>query len=162
PTWRYGRSAPPPAEPTNAFPSARPSTAGAPTMPCPGCATPARWKRCPTPSAATGSSSGPTSPSSSAGSTPSYRIAEVARRTVSEREPRAPLPYNYPWRTRNNAEMIQPTVSAAGRGAMPDVGLEGVSGNGAPDVDVEETREWLDSLESVLQHDGPERARFLL
>jgi pyruvate dehydrogenase E1 component len=45
---------------------------------------------------------------------------------------------------------------------MPDVGLQGVNGNGAPDVDVEETREWLDSLESVLQHDGAERARFLL
>jgi pyruvate dehydrogenase E1 component len=46
---------------------------------------------------------------------------------------------------------------------MPDVGLQGVvDGNGAADADVAETREWLDSLESVLQHDGPERARFLL
>jgi pyruvate dehydrogenase E1 component len=30
------------------------------------------------------------------------------------------------------------------------------------DVDVAETREWLDSLTSVLQTEGPERARFLL
>ena len=44
----------------------------------------------------------------------------------------------------------------------PDVGLRGVNGDGAPDVDAEETREWLDSLESVLQHDGADRARFLL
>src|SRR5262245_2588057 len=35
-----------------------------------------------------------------------------------------------------------------------------VKGNG--DVDTAETKEWLDSLESVLQHEGPERARFLL
>ncbi len=44
----------------------------------------------------------------------------------------------------------------------PDVGLDGVEGNGAVDIDVGETREWLDSLESVLEHTGPERARFLL
>jgi pyruvate dehydrogenase E1 component len=30
------------------------------------------------------------------------------------------------------------------------------------DADPAETREWLDSLEGVLQHEGPERARFLL
>src|SRR5262249_29844868 len=30
------------------------------------------------------------------------------------------------------------------------------------DVDPAETREWLDSLEGVLQTEGPERARFLL
>jgi pyruvate dehydrogenase E1 component len=35
-----------------------------------------------------------------------------------------------------------------------------VRGNG--DADTAETREWLDSLESVLQHEGPDRARFLL
>jgi pyruvate dehydrogenase E1 component len=59
--------------------------------------------------------------------------------------------------------MIQKTVSAEGRGVMPpDVGLQGVNADGAPDVDAEETREWLESLESVLQHDGPDRARFLL
>ncbi len=44
----------------------------------------------------------------------------------------------------------------------PDVGLQSVNGDSAPDVDAEETREWLDSLESVLQHDGADRARFLL
>ncbi|HEX5270192.1 MAG TPA: pyruvate dehydrogenase (acetyl-transferring), homodimeric type [Gemmataceae bacterium] len=44
----------------------------------------------------------------------------------------------------------------------PDVGLRDVNGDGATDVDAEETREWLDSLESVLKHDGPDRARFLL
>ncbi|MES1945525.1 pyruvate dehydrogenase subunit E1 [Salinisphaera sp. PC39] len=30
------------------------------------------------------------------------------------------------------------------------------------DVDAEETREWLDALEAVLEHEGPERAHFLL
>jgi len=34
--------------------------------------------------------------------------------------------------------------------------------NGNGDVDQAETREWLDSLEAVLQNGGPERARFLL
>src|SRR6516162_11316116 len=58
--------------------------------------------------------------------------------------------------------MIQPTVSAAGRAVMPDVGLQSVNGDGAPDADAEETREWLDSLESVLQNEGQDRARFLL
>jgi pyruvate dehydrogenase E1 component len=43
-----------------------------------------------------------------------------------------------------------------------DVGLLDVNEDGAPDVDAEGTREWLDSLESVLQHDGPDRARYLL
>ncbi|HEX5066164.1 MAG TPA: pyruvate dehydrogenase (acetyl-transferring), homodimeric type [Myxococcota bacterium] len=31
-----------------------------------------------------------------------------------------------------------------------------------PDVDPDETREWLDALESVLEHEGPERAHFLI
>ena len=31
-----------------------------------------------------------------------------------------------------------------------------------PDIDPDETREWLDSLESVLEHEGPERAHFLI
>jgi len=31
-----------------------------------------------------------------------------------------------------------------------------------PDIDTQETREWLDSLDSVLEHDGPERTNFLL
>jgi pyruvate dehydrogenase E1 component len=32
----------------------------------------------------------------------------------------------------------------------------------APDVDPQETREWLEALESVLEQEGPERAHFLL
>jgi pyruvate dehydrogenase E1 component len=39
----------------------------------------------------------------------------------------------------------------------PDVALEG---NG--DLDAAETKEWLDALAAVLEHQGPERARFLL
>jgi pyruvate dehydrogenase E1 component len=31
-----------------------------------------------------------------------------------------------------------------------------------PDQDSQETREWLDALDSVLEHEGPERAHFLL
>ncbi len=31
-----------------------------------------------------------------------------------------------------------------------------------PDIDPYETREWLDALEAVLEHEGPERAHFLL
>ena len=30
------------------------------------------------------------------------------------------------------------------------------------DIDALETREWLESLDSVLEHDGPDRANFLL
>jgi pyruvate dehydrogenase E1 component len=41
----------------------------------------------------------------------------------------------------------------------PDVHL-GRNGNG--DIDTAETREWLDSLEGVLQTHGPDRARYLL
>ena len=52
-------------------------------------------------------------------------------------------------------------MEACERAGGADVGLRGVNGDGAPDVDAEETREWLDSLESVLQNEGPERARFL-
>jgi pyruvate dehydrogenase E1 component len=32
----------------------------------------------------------------------------------------------------------------------------------SPDVDPQETREWLEALDSVLEHEGPERAQFLL
>src|SRR5919106_1818073 len=32
----------------------------------------------------------------------------------------------------------------------------------SPDVDPQETREWLDALESVLENEGPQRAHFLL
>jgi pyruvate dehydrogenase E1 component len=31
-----------------------------------------------------------------------------------------------------------------------------------PDIDQQETQEWLDALDSVLRHEGPERAHFLL
>src|SRR5205807_6819112 len=31
-----------------------------------------------------------------------------------------------------------------------------------PDVDIQETQEWLEALEAVVRHDGPERARDLL
>src|SRR5690606_36604709 len=31
-----------------------------------------------------------------------------------------------------------------------------------PDVDQQETQEWLDALEAVLEEEGPERAHFLL
>ena len=30
------------------------------------------------------------------------------------------------------------------------------------DIDALETREWLESLDGVLEHDGPDRANFLL
>ena len=41
--------------------------------------------------------------------------------------------------------------------------MQSPDGNGANgDVDVAETNEWLDSLESVLQNRGQDRARFLL
>jgi pyruvate dehydrogenase E1 component len=40
---------------------------------------------------------------------------------------------------------------------------QGVASNGHNgDADTAETREWLDSLEAVLQHEGPDRARYLL
>ena len=44
------------------------------------------------------------------------------------------------------------------KGSNGDVA--GRDGNG--DVDARETREWMDSLEGVLQSEGPDRARFLL
>ena len=36
------------------------------------------------------------------------------------------------------------------------------NGRSTTDIDAEETRDWLDSLDSVLRHDGADRARFLL
>jgi pyruvate dehydrogenase E1 component len=36
------------------------------------------------------------------------------------------------------------------------------NGKATADIDAEETREWLDSLDSVLRHDGTERATFLI
>jgi pyruvate dehydrogenase E1 component len=43
---------------------------------------------------------------------------------------------------------------------MPSDRVAPESGNG--DVDLAETREWLDSLDAVLQHEGTDRARYLL
>ncbi|MDE2310664.1 MAG: pyruvate dehydrogenase (acetyl-transferring), homodimeric type, partial [Betaproteobacteria bacterium] len=34
--------------------------------------------------------------------------------------------------------------------------------NDTPDIDPQETREWLDALDSVLEHEGPERAHYLI
>ncbi len=34
--------------------------------------------------------------------------------------------------------------------------------NNIPDIDPQETQEWLDALDSVLEHEGPERAHFLI
>src|SRR5437763_12118360 len=31
-----------------------------------------------------------------------------------------------------------------------------------PDVDPQETREWLDAIEGVIEHEGPDRAHFLI
>src|ERR1041384_8415574 len=31
-----------------------------------------------------------------------------------------------------------------------------------PDVDPQETREWLDAIEAVIDHEGPDRAHFLI
>ncbi|WP_394755657.1 pyruvate dehydrogenase (acetyl-transferring), homodimeric type [Rhodoferax sp.] len=37
-----------------------------------------------------------------------------------------------------------------------------LTGASAPDVDSQETREWMDALSAVIQREGPERAHFLL
>jgi pyruvate dehydrogenase E1 component len=50
-----------------------------------------------------------------------------------------------------------PRTTAEGDAMAPNVTL---AGNG--DLDTAETKEWLDSLEAVLQTEGTERARFLL
>src|SRR5437588_7811952 len=42
----------------------------------------------------------------------------------------------------------------------PDAVL--VQSNGQHDVDADETQDWLDALEAVLETEGPDRARFLL
>ena len=36
------------------------------------------------------------------------------------------------------------------------------NGRATTDIDAEETRDWLESLDSVLRNDGADRARFLL
>ena len=40
--------------------------------------------------------------------------------------------------------------------------VENLGSNGARDVDATETREWLEAVDAVVAHDGPERARQLL
>ncbi len=52
-------------------------------------------------------------------------------------------------------ETKQPLPDANGMAPAPPVTVDG-------DADPAETREWLDSLEGVLQHEGPGRAEFLL
>ena len=32
----------------------------------------------------------------------------------------------------------------------------------SPDVDPQETREWLDAIDGVLEHEGADRAQFLI
>jgi pyruvate dehydrogenase E1 component len=39
---------------------------------------------------------------------------------------------------------------------------ENLAGAAAPDVDSQETREWMDALSAVIEREGPERAHFLL
>ena len=42
-------------------------------------------------------------------------------------------------------------------------GVDDVTANGAPsDIDAAETSEWLEALDAVVEHDGPDRARQLL
>ena len=36
------------------------------------------------------------------------------------------------------------------------------NGKAIADIDAEETRDWIDSLDSVVREDGAERARFLI
>ncbi|MGB4345153.1 MAG: hypothetical protein WBJ21_02025, partial [Burkholderiaceae bacterium] len=40
--------------------------------------------------------------------------------------------------------------------------LDVILAQAANDPDVTETQEWLDALEAVLDHEGPERAHYLL
>src|SRR5579871_3826630 len=47
-------------------------------------------------------------------------------------------------------------------GSQAMVSHDGNGRNGQKDIDVAETSEWLDALESVLQTTGRDRARFLL
>ncbi|MDO8274818.1 MAG: hypothetical protein Q7T22_04775, partial [Serpentinimonas sp.] len=44
---------------------------------------------------------------------------------------------------------------------MPDIPLPH-SVLSAPDLDAQETREWLDALVAVIEREGPQRAHFLL
>ncbi len=40
--------------------------------------------------------------------------------------------------------------------------IDNILAQAANDPDVMETREWLDALESVIEHEGAERAHYLL
>ena len=42
------------------------------------------------------------------------------------------------------------------------MGSTETNGRATTDIDTEETRDWLESLDSVLRNDGADRARFLL
>src|SRR6516225_9212906 len=54
----------------------------------------------------------------------------------------------------------QPVSNGNGQGANGQ--HESAEVESGTDIDPAETKEWLDSLEAVLQTSGPERARFLL
>src|SRR5262245_11191854 len=66
----------------------------------------------------------------------------------------------------------EPDIMAAETAEKPKHEVDKVEGEKAApraeaapldgDTDPAETREWLDSLEGVLEHEGPRRARFLL
>ena len=71
-----------------------------------------------------------------------------------------------PRRVRGLRPCIDPACRTARRGtARPGrVSMASTEANGraTTDIDAEETREWLESLDSVLRNDGADRARFLL
>ena len=45
---------------------------------------------------------------------------------------------------------------------MKDPAAAAISSQATPDVDPQETREWLEALDAVIEHEGPVRAQFLL
>ncbi len=45
---------------------------------------------------------------------------------------------------------------------MKDPAAAAISSQAMPDVDPQETREWLEALDAVIEHEGPVRAQFLL
>ena len=45
---------------------------------------------------------------------------------------------------------------------MKDPAASAISSQAMPDVDPQETREWLEALDAVIEHEGPVRAQFLL
>ena len=60
----------------------------------------------------------------------------------------------------NGEVEVAETELGGGKGEAQAAEAKGKAGNG--DLDPAETREWLDSLEAVLQHNGTDRASFLL